>query len=79
MEFASKIIEALKNEVMFMSQGFRRSVFPGAAVIAFVLCVLAASPAIAAQADWKKEWDNTLEAAKKEGQEIGRASCRERV
>src|SRR5262249_48269032 len=33
-----------------------------------VNCVLAASPMIAAEADWQREWGRTLEAAKKEGQ-----------
>ena len=66
--FISKRHALEKMRPVFISQGFLRSVLSGAAVIAFVLGVLAASPAIAAEADWKKEWDRTLEAAKKEGQ-----------
>ena len=53
---------------VFMSQSLCCSVLSAADVIAFVLGLLAASSAIAAEADWKKEWEKTLEAAKKEGQ-----------
>ena len=53
-----------------MSPGLFRSVLYGPAVIVFVLDVLAASPTIAAAADWQKEWATTLEAAKREGQVV---------
>jgi iron(III) transport system substrate-binding protein len=44
------------------------SVHRCATVIALVFGVLAALPTIAAEAPWQKEWEKTLEAAKKEGQ-----------
>src|SRR5262245_55468384 len=50
-----------------LSQGFRRLVLSSATIIGF-LCVFAASPVVAAEAHWPKEWEKTLEAAKKEGQ-----------
>jgi iron(III) transport system substrate-binding protein len=49
------------------SQGFRRLILSGATTIV-ILCVVAASPVVAAEADWQKEWQKTLEAAEKEGQ-----------
>jgi iron(III) transport system substrate-binding protein len=45
-----------------------RSVLYGTALIVFVFGVLAASLTIATEAHWQKEWDRTLEAAKKERQ-----------
>src|SRR5262245_32439100 len=51
-----------------MWQGLCCWVLSAADVIAFALGVFVASPVIAAEADWKKEWDRTLQAAKKEGQ-----------
>jgi hypothetical protein len=44
------------------------SVHRCAAVIALVFGVLAALPTIAAENAWQKEWEKTLEAAKREGQ-----------
>jgi iron(III) transport system substrate-binding protein len=52
-----------------LSQGFCRLVLSGATTIVFH-CVLAASPVVAAQAHWQREWERTLEAAKKEGQVV---------
>ncbi|HEU4341392.1 MAG TPA: extracellular solute-binding protein [Candidatus Binatia bacterium] len=66
--FFSKLNALEKITSVFMPPGLCRSILYGAAVIAFVRGVLAASPIIAAEADWQKEWGRTLEAAKKEGQ-----------
>ena len=35
--------------------------------LVLIACLLGGSGESFAQADWKKEWDKTLEAAKKEG------------
>ena len=53
---------------VIMAQSLYRSILSGANAFAFVLGVLAALPTIAAELDWQKEWERTLEAAKKEGQ-----------
>jgi iron(III) transport system substrate-binding protein len=53
---------------VFVAQNLCRSILFGADVVAFVLGLLAASPTIAAEVGWQKEWDKTLEAARKEGQ-----------
>jgi iron(III) transport system substrate-binding protein len=54
----------------FMSPAVNRLNFSCAVTTAFVIYVLTAITAIAAQADWKKDWDQTLEAARKEGQVV---------
>ena len=51
-----------------MSRTLNRLMLFFAASIALIAYSFAAVTAIAAEADWKKEWDRTLEAAKKEGQ-----------
>ena len=51
-----------------MSGTLNRLMLFFAAAIALIAYSFAAVTAIAAEADWKKEWDRTLEAAKKEGQ-----------
>src|SRR5262245_43738474 len=68
--FFSKLNALEKTTSVFMSSVSCRSVLYDPAVLGFVLGVLAASPIIAAEADWQKEWGTTLEAAKKEGQVV---------
>jgi ABC-type Fe3+ transport system substrate-binding protein len=64
----SKLNALEKITSVFMLPNLCRSVLYGTALIVFVFGVLAASLTIAAEAHWQKEWDRTLEAAKKEGQ-----------
>ena len=51
-----------------ISRTLNRLILSFAATIALIVFPFAAVTSIAAEADWKKEWDRTLEAAKKEGQ-----------
>src|SRR5919109_4169504 len=64
-EFFSKLSALEKTGSV--SQSSRRLVLSDAIIIAF-LSVPSASPAVAAEARWQKEWDRTLEAAKREEQ-----------